>query len=1090
MRVNFRQGIVSHQPSSFLTVNISGHVDLLAVNKPLTVNLAYRTTNYIHSEDNSVFNAWKGPFVALTKYWLYLNFNPLTFVRTFNKTTVEPVVQSVAPGSGNAIIKSVVAGNPHIGFFVVPEHYVLPVGRSFVVTNSVANNGTYTVASTTFNGVTGDTTVYVDEIIPDSTPSGEIALDVDSSGTPLLIDGRFWYNTATNIQFVRTGNVWTEVLCIFISELFNGTFLSISADAPLFTGTQIGNISSVLSGRILVDESMKPLSKDNGEFLTTEDQFFTNQSRTDGVRIESNVSKAQNAASTLAAFTAVSYVGEGKITAAKYDDTGNTVIGLLTEGIGNGEVGSVVLQGVVTNPNWNWLVSNTVGQTLWIDNGLFVAIDPHIADPITYPVGKVPVARILSNTSIIFEQGLGGKGDKGSTGSVTNIPPATTSTIGGVTLLTPSSNPSQAFVVSDTDPRLTDARSPLPHTHIATDIIYTPGFGITAGNVQNMGEQLAISKLGVAGGTMQGTLILSSDPTTPFSAATKQYVDNLVSGLVWLDPIDKTNLISDNVAIPPTTPILGDAYIVPSGAVGAWSGIPAGNITTWNGTTWINDGPLTGVNNTPRFGISFTNSTVPSGSFLGHKDNIAEYDQTGTLIGFVVPSSSNAVYVRNILSVHAFNQYAFNGTSWVEFGGGQQASKLNDLVDVDTVTTPPTDGQALAWNAVNSLWEPSTISSGVSSGVTNPLTADLNTNGYNLITIANAPGVASKHIGIHTGNSDTLAGGQITIKAGDTTSGTAIGRGSDILLAAGYNQYGGNIILQAGESKSGVINTQTPASTITIMGGQATYSPRGFISANINPLPLDPVHHIFSMYTTMVPLGPFPNSFSPGIEIRTGDNTAGDSGFGNQVAGDIVIKGGSSRTGGNIILTAGYQSGLGYTSVQIQGAENPAYGGYTQPILEIYAQNNNYAIKLQAPYGLTQNPSFTFPSTEGMNSNVLQTDGYGLTSWTPITPPPLTINTQTGLVYTITLADTNNLVSMTNAAANTVTIPLDASLLFPIGSQLLIEQGGIGQTTIVGETIAVIIQSSGGFLKLSTQHTTIAAIKKAVNTWLLVGDLV
>ena len=39
-------------------------------------------------------------------------------------------------------------------------------------------------------------------------------------------------------------------------------------------------------------------------------------------------------------------------------------------------------------------------------------------------------------------------------------------------------------------------------------------------------------------------------------------------------------------------------------------------------------------------------------------------------------------------------------------------ASIDDLNDVDTATTPPTDGQALAWFAVDSLWKPKTISGG------------------------------------------------------------------------------------------------------------------------------------------------------------------------------------------------------------------------------------------------------------------------------------------------------------------------------------------------------------------------------------------
>jgi hypothetical protein len=51
-----------------------------------------------------------------------------------------------------------------------------------------------------------------------------------------------------------------------------------------------------------------------------------------------------------------------------------------------------------------------------------------------------------------------------------------------------------------------------------------------------------------------------------------------------------------------------------------------------------------------------------------------------------------------------------------EISGGGGASTIDDLTDVDTSTTPPTDGQTLVWVDANSQWEPATpASSGVTS---------------------------------------------------------------------------------------------------------------------------------------------------------------------------------------------------------------------------------------------------------------------------------------------------------------------------------------------------------------------------------------
>jgi len=69
-------------------------------------------------------------------------------------------------------------------------------------------------------------------------------------------------------------------------------------------------------------------------------------------------------------------------------------------------------------------------------------------------------------------------------------------------------------------------------------------------------------------------------PTAPSHLATKGYVDGLVSGIVWQEPV-----IDKDLATPPVSPTTGDRYIVASVGTGAWTG-QEDNIAEWNGTSW------------------------------------------------------------------------------------------------------------------------------------------------------------------------------------------------------------------------------------------------------------------------------------------------------------------------------------------------------------------------------------------------------------------------------------------------------------------------------------------------------------------------
>jgi hypothetical protein len=91
--------------------------------------------------------------------------------------------------------------------------------------------------------------------------------------------------------------------------------------------------------------------------------------------------------------------------------------------------------------------------------------------------------------------------------------------------------------------------------------------------------------------------------------------------------------------------------------------------------------------------------------------------------------------------------------------------------------------------------------------------------------------------------------------------------------------------------------------------------------------------------------------------------------------------------------------------------------------------------------------------------------------------------------YTLVLSDADKLVEMNVATANNLTVPLNSSVAFSTGTQILLAQYGAGQTTIVA-TSGVTIRSNGGKLKLNVQYSGATLIKIAENEWYLFGDIV
>ena len=97
-------------------------------------------------------------------------------------------------------------------------------------------------------------------------------------------------------------------------------------------------------------------------------------------------------------------------------------------------------------------------------------------------------------------------------------------------------------------------------------------------------------------------------------------------------------------------------------------------------------------------------------------------------------------------------------------------------------------------------------------------------------------------------------------------------------------------------------------------------------------------------------------------------------------------------------------------------------------------------------------------------------------------------NAQTGTSYTLVLTDVAKVVSLSNAAAITLTVPPNSSVAFPVGTQMLFYQGDAGQVTLTAGA-GVTIRSSGAKLKLVGQYAVAGIIKLATDEWVAFGNL-
>ena len=106
----------------------------------------------------------------------------------------------------------------------------------------------------------------------------------------------------------------------------------------------------------------------------------------------------------------------------------------------------------------------------------------------------------------------------------------------------------------------------------------------------------------------------------------------------------------------------------------------------------------------------------------------------------------------------------------------------------------------------------------------------------------------------------------------------------------------------------------------------------------------------------------------------------------------------------------------------------------------------------------------------------------------------LALNAQTGTTYTFVLTDADNkLVTASNASAQTYSIPTNANVAYPVGSQINIIAIGAGQVTIQAVTSGTTtVLSNGGTAaspKLRVQYSSATLIKVATDTWYVIGDI-
>ena len=138
------------------------------------------------------------------------------------------------------------------------------------------------------------------------------------------------------------------------------------------------------------------------------------------------------------------------------------------------------------------------------------------------------------------------------------------------------------------------------------------------------------------------------------------------------------------------------------------------------------------------------------------------------------------------------------------------------------------------------------------------------------------------------------------------------------------------------------------------------------------------------------------------------------------------------------------------------------------------------SIGLKAPLA---SPTFTGTVTVAA-AGVAFTDG----TQTRQGVPSLTTISQKTASYTLAaLTERDSMIEMNSASATTLTVPTNATVAWPVGTSIDVLRVGAGAVDVAA-AVGVTINATPG-LKLRAQYSSATLIKRATDTWVLVGDL-
>ena len=538
------------------------------------------------------------------------------------------------------------------------------------------------------------------------------------------------------------------------------------------------------------------------------------------------------------------------------------------------------------------------------------------------------------------------------------------------------------------------------------------------------------------GDTMIGNLILNANPTSALGAATKDYVDTLINGIDW-----KQSANAATVAALPAYTVTGSGQILTGTVNGA---IPS---ATTDGVTLIAGNRLLVKNETstltPNNGI-YVVTQDGSGSTPFILTRSSDANTSALLSEATLSVSAGSTLSNTQWHCNPASTTIIIGTTYITFaniGGGVYAAG-SGLTLVGNIFSIATNGvtDAMIQSATN--WN--TAYTNRITSATAPLSISSNT--ISITQATNSVDGYLSSIDWNTFNNKyslpSLTSGSVLFSNGTTIA-----------------QDNANFFWDDSNNRLG-IGTNSPSAILHSVGSVTASS--GFARGHyFQPTLVAAANSDTLVGLEIIPtftLGAFTGLSYYGLRIRQGA-FAGNNGS------QIAIM--PTDANGAII---GSQGGS-WNALGIWGAGRWTTGA--TPDFRVFGT------------GVVNINTKLLINTTTDAGYLLDVNGTARVSGVFL--ETITANRQTAS-YTLVLADRGKLIEMNVATANNLTIPLNSSVAFPVGTKIDVAQYGAGQITFVA-TGGVTIRSTNGWLKMNAQYGSATLVKIATDEWYLFGNL-